>query len=452
MPFAGYVSETAQPVAVEALNPTTGAFVGIGSATSGGSPISVLGTDWYGWATAAQIPTAYWVAGQTGATAIIRGRTTAPGGITLYGLEENWASYSGTSLAEFRDYYTTGNSVRVCTSDYAPFGSRRGPCPPRQLVLGGVADTTRQLPDTTSTLQFSTAPTSLAYRGDANSFIDVFDALPTSTGFNGANVARRPYNRANSSTETVSVTLPALGAPLSSGLSWRGTRTVRQYDRGQCSTVLLWRDVLDSLIPVLFNAVQSIVLPGAGTISLTPLSRTVLTPMIRLGAGDALRFTQSFWIDSGSSGRITFSAIIRLGISAGNRLTAVVEDGSTVDFQPSALSWLLETFGALSEAEIEASALAQVRTRVPAAIQLAIPASVRFLPIMQRVYVRPDALEIVLAEDTRDPNYPTILAAPGGLCTRPNPTTAVPQSGAMSSLFDPPLAGDPRVLGDTRRP
>jgi hypothetical protein len=457
--FNGYHNAAATVIRVEAQNPSTGAFANIASAMTGSGAAAALGTNWFPWSTSAVVPTAYWAAGRTGARALIRARTDGAGYVTLYGLEENWMDCMDPagSVTKFRDECTTGNTATICTSDYAPFSSRRGPCPPRQLVGTGAPDPRRPLPDTTSTQYFTSVPSSIGYRGDANSFIDVFDVTPNEYGFGylgsgNANVVRIYYPRVNSSTETVTYSPAALAASLGTQVPWGGTRIVRQYDRGECSSVMPWRDILDALVPALTETVQSMTVPGLGTISLLPQSRITLRPEIRSTGGDAVHLFGTFvlYTPLGRAGTLDLDVTVRIEPDAGSHLTAVVEPLSKVDFHMSAGGYFLQFFGIASETEVEAAAMGQVRTMVPGMITELVPGAYRLLPIFKRVYVRPDALEIVHAEDTTSIYYTPLNNA--HLCTRPNPSTIEPATGLMFDLFDPPWATDPRVFGDTRRP
>ncbi len=457
IPFNGYHNAAATIIRVEAQNPATGVFANIASATSGSGFTSAFGTSWYPWSTSVVVPSTYWRVGRTGARALVRARTDGAGYVTLYGLEEGWTACADPagSVTKFRDECTTGNTAAICTSDYAPFSSRRGPCPPRELVGVGAPDPRRPLPDTTSTQYFSSVPSSIGYRGDADSFIDVFDQTPTAIGFGpgGSNVVRIYYPRVSTSTETVSFSPAALAASLGVPVPWNGTRIVRQYDRGECSSVMPWRDVLEAVVPALTTAVQSMTVPGLGTISLTPQSRIVLRPMIRSTGGDAIHLYGTFYLYTpiGYVGTLAVTIDVRIETDATSHLTAVVEPSSTVDFQMSAGGYFLQLFGVASEAQVEALALGEVRAQIPPMIKNLVPSSFRILPIFKRVYVRPDALEIVHAEDTTDAVlYPSLATA--GLCARPTPVPTAPQTGYMIDLFDPPLPGDPYVFGDTRSP
>lgn len=458
--FEGQYSTSGATVTLEALNTTTGAFDAVTTATvSSSSPVRLWDNDWFSWSRSSVLPSAYWTPGRTGFSAKVRARS---GSTSLLGLQEGWDACLGRTIDRtVNDFATecTGHDspvVTICTSDFSPLGSRRGPCPRRTVdVLDATGATARRygLPDSTFTFAANPAPRVISWRGDRVTMLDVFDASPSSSrdvsrvgtsGLAWGNFVRLRYPNATTSTAFARFDVDSLAASLGTTLPWGGAVAIRQYDNGECSAFRHWRVVLDTLVPTLETSLRNLALRGH-TIDAVPLSRTVLTPVIRTSGGDGAFLTQSFTVrgDGLYMGRLMVKALVIFGASRGRLIATVQSVDATME--AGVVPVILQAFGVIDVASLETEVEDMVRTLVPTLVADAIP-----LPVVQRVYGRPDGLEVVLADDPRDPLLPALRSA--GFCNRPDPAPGGNQSGYFDSLFDPPLRGDPPVFGDPGRP
>lgn len=460
--FGGYTNTANQAVSVRALNPTTNVFSQFATATTGSSPTVAWDNDWYPWSVNAVVPATAWVAGSSGARATIRAQRVSSSSPTLLvGVNERYLDCAAQSdtLDQFDVDCTESSSVTICTTNYLPFGSRRSPCPRRGLIehRADGDEVFHTLPDTTTTIVLSGVPTSLQYRGDAVSFIDVFDRPATSDGIGGvggANVVRIRYPNSRSSTSLPSFNPAALATSLGGldpSFPWNGARVVRQYDLGQCSFSMPWRTVLDLLQPAVESSVDSIATSAAGTVTLVPLGRSELRAILRADGVDAVRYAANFNVVSsglGDVGNLYLGFNVRLSATAGNLVATLETTGTNVDFDSQGLGRLSDAFGLTTEEEVEADIRGMLASLVRGAISSVLPSQIALVDI-DRVHLRADAIDLVLAETTQDPQFGTINSASGNLCQRTDPMPGGNQGGLHFSLFDPPLPTDRRPLGDT---
>jgi hypothetical protein len=499
--FEGYGNVALAAVTLEARNPVVAGstFSSFATSTTSGthSAVNTLGLTLYPWNRNAIVPLAAWGAGETGFRTQVRVRSDT---VNFFGLEENWAecmSLNNTAGA-FRDECTTGNTVNLCTSDFLPFGSRRSPCPPRTVV--GVRSSGGEdrwpLRESTQTLVPANTPTSIRWRGDAVSFLDVFDT-PDMNSLTNSNVVRIFYPNARSSTNEVAFNPSAIFASMPPQLwpgatAWQGTRSIRQYDRGECSFFMGWRSALDALLnPTCgcsvgrtLNAVGQCERPGSPPTSTTcepsPIEHAtqnvalgiilveaaqggdvVLRPVLRVNGEDGMRFTASFslyttrvgidpnedisdGVQSGDPlrvylGRLVLSVGLRIVPGAMRGIQAVMDADSVIDLQPNTLTNIYSLVGQ-TEAEIEQGLRGELAVQLPNAIQNAVPpiaSALRF----HRVFGRPDGIEFVLAEDRTDLFYGTINRNAPELCVRSAGGT--PQTGRLVEFADPPCTRAP---------
>jgi len=112
---------------------------------------------------------------------------------------------------------------------------------------------------------------------------------------------------------------------------------------------------------------------------------------------------------------------------------------------PNAISSFGATFGlSQTEAQVEAGIRAQLGTAIPSAVRAAIPAAAQVVAF-DRIFERPDGLELVMAEDTTDFQFTAINDA--GFCARTMGGAA--QTGRLIDLADPPCSLPP-AFGETR--
>jgi hypothetical protein len=410
----------------------------------------------------------------------------------FYALETNWdqcySIYNVSPVDFVRECANGGSStINLCTADYLPFSSRRSSCPGRLLVgVGpGVRNDLWPLPDSTTTIVPGVVPPSVRWRGDALSFVDIFDTTAIDA-MGGANVLRVGYPNARASTTELTVDPTTLfattGVPVAS-FPWRSTGAIRQYDRGECSFFLDWRGALNALLTPampgglapLPAAVSAIMIPGVGTVRAEFLSRTSLRPVLRANGEDATQFTQLFALFSsvyGSIGRLDISVRFRVVPTPGGGagLTTVLDPNQTgqrIDYQPNVVALIGPVFGAPDEATVELRIRNSIETLLPGAVAAAVPAVARFL-VFRRIFERPDGIELVLAESRDDLNFAAINGArpdlcgtglmgsvacnvttPAAACRAPAATTGA-RTGLLFSLFDPVLPSDPPVFGDPR--
>lgn len=455
--FEGYHTAEGRAIVVQAQHPATGIFSNIASTATTDLSWNVLDVDWYYWSVSAGVPTSFWTPGATGWRATLRAQ--APGSSTpgMTGVHEDYYACLGqsTTTGDFERDCMLSGPITICTAGYLPFGSRRGPCP-RRAVMEHRSDGTRvfhTLPDVTTTFSLDGVPTSIEYRGDAVSFIDVFDRTTGSAGFpaGGANVIRIRYPHTRTSNSRVTYDPAALAASLgvtSPQLPWAGARTIRQYDVGECSYYLGWREALNGFVRHMECVILKSTTDSVGTITLLPVSRTSLRPLLRASGPDAVRFVQNFNIlssDLGDIGNVLIDVNVRLMPNEPTGLTAVVEPGSVVEYDPQGFGAFGIAFGVSSQQEVEDEIRTRLTSVIPTAIESLIPPLAAAVEI-HRIHMRPDGVEFVLAEDTQDPLFNNLRNA--GLCARPDPMPGGIESGLHFSFFDPPASTDHLPIGD----
>ncbi|MBX3251186.1 MAG: hypothetical protein KF901_28675 [Myxococcales bacterium] len=455
--FSGYATSASQEVQVEAFNPSTRAWVAIASPVpASGATQTLWGSQWHGWSLNRAIPSVYWTPGAAGASARVRARLTT-GNTVVSGHEDAWTclAQSGSS-ADFVERCTVPETT-ICTSNFLPFSARRSPCPPRSLRFTPTsgARTYVRLPDATTTGVIPTATRTIEWRGDAASFVDLFDAIPGPEGFSrgGVNVVRVRYPSDRNVDAHVRVDPVALSAsvprPIPPGFG--AARTYRQYDVGECSLFMGWRNLLtDSIAPALEESLRGIVLPEIGAVDVYPLSRLELFPVLRSDGQDAVRFAGRFNLVSHSLGDLGNALIaINVRITArGGRITATVEpDASNVVYDPQGFGALGIAFGVRTREQVETRIRTRIAAEIPNRLTALLPAQAALVAI-DRVDVRVDGMNVVLAETRQDTQYDLLRLA--GLCNRPAILPGGNEAGILFSYFDPPSPGDPRPLGETR--
>lgn len=480
--FSGYGDVPSTTVTLEARTNALASYTAVATATTGPTRTAqAFGADLFPWSISVAIPDVLWEPGATGFRTQIRARSATR---EFFALETDWLDcydlYSDNAETFVRECTNGGSStINLCTSNYLPFSSRRSTCPGRRLSAVRPTSPARTdrwpLPDATTTVVPPVTPSSLRWRGDALSFVDVFDTTAIDA-VGGANVLRVGYPSARTATTELSVDPPALfastGVPLAS-FPWRTTGAIRQYDRGECSFFLNWRAALNALLTPatpgglapLPAAVSAIMVPGVGTVRADFLSRTSLRPVLRTNGEDAIQFTQLFSLTSsvfGNIGRLDLTIRFRVVPTPGGLagITTVLDPdptGQRIDYQPNAIALIGTVFGAPDEATVEARIRTSINTLLPGAVAAAVPAAARFL-VFRRVFERPDGIEFVLVDNSNEFIYPTVRdvglcqcdpASPTPVCRAPGGTTA-PVTGLLFSLWDPVLASDPPAFGDPR--
>jgi hypothetical protein len=152
----------------------------------------------------------------------------------------------------------------------------------------------------------------LEWKGDAHSFIDVFDQPifsgspeEVAEGASAGNVLRLRYPSPDASCALERFELNTLGGQLNTPLPWGGARAFRHYDRGRCSAAFSWRQVIDAFAEGLETGIDRRILEGGGRIGdiriplWAPLD-TLLTPHLVMPFRrdrDFFRYTQGFSFD-----------------------------------------------------------------------------------------------------------------------------------------------------------
>lgn len=461
--FVGLHPDPGAGVAVQAFNTQTGRFETIAPTNSGRTLFTThFGQPWFQWSSTVTLGEAFWTPGSTGFSARIRGQAIgSPSTSDMLALQEHGLScmLGSRTLSEAigRCGALNSSEITICTNDFSVSGSRRGPCPRRTVdVLSATGRVERRhvQADRTSSVVAPPAPRLLAWRGDAASFIDIFDAsLATNRDESGGRMLGTPglaygnfirirYSRGSTDERFDRFDVDQLARALGTATPWAGAVSFRHYDVGECSFFLSWRQTLEVLTPALESSLASIRSPDSDTaLELRPLSRAVLTPILRAGGSDAVRFTQSYTVrgvfdpDGADLGiqllRATFRVVVGLSSSHGS-IGATIESVE-VSTESSVNPEIARMF--------EDNAKAAVRTIVPGIIRRAVP-----VPVVQRVHARPDGLEFILAETVDDPLFAQFRER--RLCNRPDPATATPVAGYFDSVFDPSLPGDPPVFGN----
>lgn len=470
--FEGYLNKApGHAVAVEARNPATGAFTQIGPTTRTSALVTSLwDTEWHHWSVSTPIPSQFWQPGSRGATAVVRARALGETPTTLYGSNERFfpCLSQSTTLNEFAADCTEPGEITVCTSDFLPFSSRRGPCPRRAVLerRGNQTEVFHRLPDRTTTMTVAGGLSSIGYRGDPVSFIDVFDEVAGPDGFplGGANVVRIRYARSRTSSALDDFDPAALAGALGTapGLPWRGARTIRQYDVGECGEFVSWRTLIRStdpttgretgIVPALELAVQT---ASRDSRLIPTATRTAIRPLLRPDGRDGVSVSARFFVESRDHtlqwlriGYVIVRANVVFGTTTRGAFVASLEPDSIFDLTVtnSGAAWLL--LGGRSEQSVEAEIRQGFVTSIGSAVAGLLPPSLALVGV-DRVHCRPDGLELVLAESTRENDF--TLLSPTGRCNRPDPTGGGNQSGLLFTFFDPPLSSDPVPFGDTAR-
>jgi len=299
-------------------------------------------------------------------------------------------------------------------------------------------------------------PTTIAWRGDAVSFIDVFDTDDISD-VGGSNVVRVHYPNGRASTTAVAFNpgslIAGIGFPTPGG-SWHGNLTIRQYDQGECSVFLSWRDVLEQA----YDAIE-IALAVTGDLPFNVsygLARTSLQPILHVNGQDEIVYFTQLDLELAGGGQLaTLDATLRLRLvpgPGGLGLTVQIGPGSEVDLSSIFVNEFTLAFVGMTEAQVEDALLTTVSGEIATQLGSFVPAIAATIPI--RVNVRADGLELVVAEDNQNVNYSLFNAAGICGCNPATPTAAcrygstAAEAGALFAVFEPKFVGDPDVLGD----
>lgn len=453
----GFVHEPTLGVTIEAREVASGALIRLADTTASNGATRALRRDWFMWSTDVVVPDAAWNPGASGATAELQARLTR-GDRTLVGLDEFFGECferSGTVSTFARDCVGP-SAIIICTSDHLPFGSRRSPCPRRAVVerVGDARTLFHALPDTNHVVLLSGVAPALLYRGDGASFIDIFDEVPTANGYpvGGANVVRVRYDRSRTQDALMTVDPAVIARDLGTPTLWKGARSIRHYDIGECSAMMPWRSILDLAGPVLERRLAGL---AEGEVTLRPLGRISLTPELRPTGPDAVRLASVFDVRSRSAGlaglpdigNIRIKATVTLTVDAAGRLTSTVEPSAEIDLTTQGAGTVAEAFAQLVFGVGRSELIEFMRAEIARSFDLTtlLPATARAVQF-DRVFLAPDGLFLVLAEDQRDPQFALVQAA--GFCNRPDPQPGTLAAGLHFSLFDPPLRSDHRVLGE----
>lgn len=385
---------------------------------------------------------------------------SVPSDYTLFGLKEDglacWARYSD-SLLDFSARCTSlhPRRVTICTPDYVHDGIRRGPCPHRSFTTRSGESV--PLPDATTTFEMFPLSNTVQYRGDSVSYVDVYDenlatgahrALLASHGMPYGDFVRVVYPSPTTSMDYASFNLSSI-ASLSGTFvdEWTGGLYVRQVDIGYCGTLIRWRTLLDTVLPLFERAIhETAVVSG---VSATPLGRTSLTPVLRTGDdGDAIKFFQQFTLKKAGvqigHARLNFTGALH---SEGTGAQFALEDVRVEIVDVSVPARIAEAFGGANIEESRARMESRARTRILDGVRAFLVSS--GLIIARDIVAAPEGLRIVLATDPDDSNVSLMGASNRSrYCGDANPRP--PQtSGHWDVLFDPPRASDPPVFGDS---
>jgi hypothetical protein len=437
------------PVRVESLNPATGNFEAVASTASGNVPTpEILGQRWYQWQTTAPLESRFWVSGTSGASATLRAVSQTGSQITNLtsvreGFSECLSRVPANRLADAVSLCQSNRTPQlvICTLDFDPVGPRRI-CPSRLLdVVAADGALVRRYEPSESVTSITLAPQSrLAWRGDAASFIDVFDqsltehrvsGRPDQIGLSAGSFVRLVYPQGNGAQEMTGFDPNAIAATMTgTGTSWGGAVALRVYDIGVCSSLVTWR----SLMGRLQMTVSQVLMSHPEASGLRPWGRAVLTPVLRGEGPDAIGFTQRFSTAQIGATDVLVKVLIGLGLSGGQIASSA--DDVEVEIQ------------GFPGAEGARTALEnRLRMLIPPAVdQAARRQTLNGSVPIRRVYSRPEGLEFVLADDIADPLFTGLNAA--GFCSRPTPAGSTPILAHFGSIFDPRQSGDPVVFGD----
>lgn len=157
----------------------------------------------------------------------------------------------------------------------------------------------------------------LRWKGDARSFIDVFDqpifsgtAGEGSEGASYGNVLRLRYPYGESSCEHVHFDLDELGRAIDTPLAWADARAFRHYDRGRCSVATSWREFLDQFAQGLEDGIDQRIRDSGGRLGKARVKRwapldALLTPHLVMpfrGDRDFFRYTHGLMFKVKSGG------------------------------------------------------------------------------------------------------------------------------------------------------
>ncbi len=446
--FGGFATSGVEELTVLAQDPTTGDYEEIARAEPVPAGVPAWGDTWHPWSVRERIPDRFWRPAQSGFFARIYAKTDS--GLTALQLGEGsndciGRNAAGSLVDVVNDCMGLSNVISVCTNDYVAAGSRRGECRKRTIDLLSGRQTVRRLfqPNTSATHVETEAFNRIAWRGDGASFVDVYDEsfakretsdAITSHGTTFANYVRVFYPNPKTSDAFAEFNLNSIIASMPTATSWKGAKTVRQYDRGECSATLTWEAIMDEIIDIFptISAEANAAVPELD-ISVRPASSTILNPILRTGSGDGVGFFQRFVADASGLGQVPLTVDVEIGLSSqAGRIAFDVEE-FVVDIQSvNGLVAFAELFGVLNREELEESLSQRFRDRLEREVMAAVNRQVPPGVTIHRAFGKPEGFEFILAESQDEPLYGLIRAA--GYCGRPA-TSSVVQTGHFDTLF-----------------
>lgn len=447
--LSGFVPEPLsvfRNIEVSALSGTTGSFESLASEVVIDRNLltsAYFGEQWSAWETQVQLSSEHWLPGDAGFRAVLQ--ATAGGSPATFfgeGLADCAPRFIESSLAEMLDGCGfPGQPVTVCTADYVHPGARRGPCPSRLLDINPAsADLRRMYPaDRTETFALNDSPGTFSLRGDSASFVDIFDSPvgglapgAYSAGVSRGSFVRLFYSQQKSSRELQEFDWGAIRSGVPSGLSLGLPQTLRFYDRGECSARVSLEQLLPSVESVLLGALEPLMTAGSGQVE-----RATLVPVLRTGS-DAIAARLRLAIVVPSPSPVAGMHRVTVSVQAG--LSAVAED---LEFEREHFSVavpagvdaadLFEGLGLGGPIEAEAAFEDAFWSQGAAALQEALgDLPVSALPL-QRVFLTPEGLELVLVDDPENPTREALLATEPQLCAR-EPSAAGVEYGSFEAL------------------
>ena len=466
--FVGYLGVSNREVSLQARNPASGHWSEFGSAQSGSSVATQLfGYNAYAWSTSARVPSAYWAPGSTGSIARVRAsdgnllQTMKPHPLSCYGEYLN-------DLTGFLQNCSAGQEVRLCTSNYLPFGRRRSDCSPSSLGLS-ISDGTTRSPDMPkqSTLMVPVSDDILGtnggpeiehvtLRGDRSLQVELFnlplfDASFTTPGrvgwytdalfFNAIRV-QYPYARNDLRTYSVSVDSARQQLGLSDVASnetfydYFGTAiSARVYDVGECSYGVSWDEIAEqarqTIRPLVEQDLRNL---APGLIESITLTEFYIRPVQTSDRTDRI------YVRAEAEMKVDISCCNRAKISFGATLIPTTSDTLPLDLIVDSYHagvydirgvilrivdrWFIDLNDAINQyaAEFIPESIGQYLLD---ALPIDIPSYVR----ARRVLMTAGGLEAVLAEDTDDVQYDGIVNANlGGFLCPKQPSSALQRS------------------------
>lgn len=466
--FLGYLGTPNRELRLQARDPASGQWSEFGSAQSGpGIATQLFGHNAYGWRTSARVPSAYWAPGSSGSIARVRAsdgnllQTMKPYPLSCYG------EYSD-DLTGFLHNCSAGQEVRLCTSNYLPFGRRRSDCSPPSVELSISDGTMRDLDmPKRSTLMVPVSDDILGtnggpeiehvtLRGDRSLQVELFNlplfdasfTTPSRVGwytdalfFNAIRV-QYPYARNDLRSYSVSVDSARQQLGLSENATnetyydYFGTAvSARVYDMGECSYGVSWDEIAtqarQTIKPLVEQDLRNL---APGLIESITLTDFYIRPILTNDRTDRIyvRVEAELKVDISCCNRakISFGATLIPTTSDTLPLDLIVDSYHAGVYDVSGVilrivdRWFLDLNDAINQyaAEYIPDSIGQYLLD---ALPIDIPSYVR----ARRVLMTAGGLEAVLAEDTEDVQYDGIVNANlGGFLCPKQPTSALQRS------------------------